>query len=286
MAGPNPVRRAPLRVAFDLVWAAVRLAVSFVPVLLYPSWLTWVVTVLLVLGVLALVVAAFTYSRVATCPGCGKLLGGLSARLDCVGHQCEHCRQFVEVKDGELVSTPEDRVDDVPSFGVLLRGVPAELPELCCACGAPSTRKLAVTGAQPALDMPHCDAHDNGARVRKSGASTLLRVGSLRFARVLAERNGLEVVGTNPRPDRPEKFPWGYGIAGLALVGFGVGVFELIGAAERSGVSIGGNALMVLIYAILGKQVLAGIFVVIGTMFLMNFVVNAGALLRLRLWPY
>lgn len=256
------LRRSSPSLTYDLTWAGVRLGVALLPVILFPSWLTWPITVLLVLGVAALVAAAFTYSYVATCPGCGGLIPSLSARLDCVGHQCPHCKRFVEVEGGKLVLTPPDRVDTVPSFAIVLRGSPGELPALCCNCGAPATGTRALVDRKTglSLDVPHCGGHEPSARLRKTGGLVRLEVGSLRFARALGERDGLDVVGTGPFSEVP-KFPWISGAAGILLTGVGVRVVT---------------------YEVPAKQLVAGLFVSLGALALMHFVVAAGFLLRRR----
>jgi hypothetical protein len=278
------IRRSPAATLYDLVWAAVRLGVAAIPVLLFASWLTWIVTVLLGLGVLMLVVAALALPGVAACPGCGAPVGSLSLTMDCVGHQCDRCLLFVENVGGQLVPTPLDRTDDTPSFGVVVGSAPGDLPELCCVCGAPATRRLPLQkGGKPYVDMPYCSAHQDGARVKAQSGRDVLYMRSLGFARALAAHHGGELVGTNRGLDQPKRIPWGQALFGLGGIIFGVGLNALLAWAEQSGAMIGGNAIMVLLYALLGKKILAGIFVSIGTFGLMGFVMGSGWLLRRRL---
>jgi hypothetical protein len=203
------------------------------------------------------------YSFVAACPGCGKLVTSLSARSDCVGHQCVHCQRFVEVEAGKLVLTPPDRASDVASFGILLRGAPVDLPALCCDCGAPATRTRTLADAKTriTLEIPHCDGHEPSAKLRKAGGRARLEVASLRFARALGERDGLDVVGTGPFSELPTRVPWMSLAGGILLTGLGIAIPG---------------------YAVPGKLLLAGLAVDLGALAFMHFVVGAGFLLRRR----
>ncbi|MDI1475125.1 hypothetical protein [Polyangium sp. y55x31] len=256
------LRRSPRSLTYDLAWASVRLGVAFLPAILFPSWLTWTVTVLLVLGVVFLIVAAFMYSYVAACPGCGGTVQGLSQKIDCVGHSCGHCKRFVEVERGRLVLTPPDRASDAPSFGVLLRGSPGELPAICCTCGAPSTRTQGFAVAGVSLDIPHCDNHEPSARLRKAAGRVRLEVASLRFAQALGERDGLDIVGNDPYSDAPARVPWLSALGGMALTGLG---FVIVRQELPS------------------KELLAGLAASAGAFVLMHFVVGAGFVVRRRL---
>ncbi|MDC3962209.1 hypothetical protein KEG38_50790 [Polyangium jinanense] len=256
------LRRSTRSLTYDLAWASARLGVAFLPAILFPSWITWTLTVLLVLGVVFLIVAAFMYSYVAACPGCGGLVQGLSLKMDCVGHQCDHCKRFVEVEGGRIVLTPPDRVSDVPSFGVLLRGSPGELPAICCTCGAPSTRMRALVMAGVSLDIPCCDDHEPSVRLRKAAGRVLLEVASLRFAQALGERDGFDVVGSGPYSDALARIPWISALAGIALTGL---------------------AFVIVRQELPSKQLLAGALAGAGAFVLMHFVVGAGFLVRRRL---
>ncbi|MDI1451494.1 hypothetical protein [Polyangium sp. 6x1] len=258
------LRRSSSSLSYDLAWAAVRLGVAFVPVILFPSWITWIVAVLLALGVVFLIVAAFMYAYVAACPGCGERVHGLSVKVDCVGHQCPHCKRFVEVEGDKLVLTPPDRASDGPSFGVLLRGSPGELPDICCTCGAPSTRTRALTDtkANVSLDAPVCDNHEPSARLRKAAGRVRLDVASIRFAQALGERDGLALVGSGPYSEAPARVPWISGLGGITLTGLG---FVL----ARQELPF--------------KELFAGIAAGLGAFVLMHFVVGAGFLVRRRI---
>ena len=256
------LRRSPTGLSYDLAWAAARFGIAFLPVILFPSWITWIVAVLLALGVVFLIVAAFMYSYAATCPGCGGLVLGLS-KLDCVGHQCGHCKRFVEVERGDLVLTPPDRATDTPSFGVVLRGSPGELPAICCTCGAPATRTRAYVDGKTgvSLDIPHCHSHEPSARLRKVAGQVRLDVASLGFARALGERDGLDLVGSGPYSEAPARVPWMSGLGGLAFTGLG---FVIVRQELPS------------------KELLAGAAAGIGAFVLMHFVVGAGFRVRRR----
>ncbi|TKD05021.1 hypothetical protein [Polyangium fumosum] len=256
------LRRSRAGLVYDLGWAGARFGVAFLPVILFPSWITWIVAVLLALGVVFLIVAAFMYSYAAACPACGGLVLGLSQR-DCAGYQCGHCKRFVEVERGDLVLTPPDRVDDTPSFGVVLRGSPGELPAICCTCGAPAARTRAYADARVgvSLAIPHCERHEPSVRLRKVAGHVRLDVASLRFARALGERDGLELVGSGPYSEAPARVPWISGLGGLGFLGLGFLIMRL----ELS-----------------SKGLLAGVAAGVGAFVLMHFVVGAGFLVRRR----
>jgi len=256
------VRRAPGRLAYDLVWVVLRVGVAVVPALLMPSWVTWIVSAWLVIGVLFLLYAAFSFSFVAACPCCGALVDGVSRRMDCVGYQCQACKRFIEQKDGELVPTPDDRKDVAPAFGVLLKDASLTLPDRCCACDGKATRTLEVSAGKsgPTLAMPHCDMHEGGARLRKTGDELQLTVRSFAYAREIAEKEGLELVGTNRDAEQPTRIPWLAGAGGVAVM-----VLFAIFAAK------------------MGGGIVAGIMVSLGAMAVMKFVADAGFLLRKRM---
>jgi hypothetical protein len=131
--------------------------------------------------------------------------------------------------------------------------------------------------------MPHCAEHEQGARVKKDGPHDVVRVRSLAFARAWAARHGYEVIGDNRSAEAPPlHIPWLHGLVSVGLLGFGIGVYALLTWAEQSGAPIAGNALMVLLYAIFGKKVLAGIFVSIGALAFHGFLLRFGAILRKR----
>lgn len=282
--GRTVIRRAPARMAYDLVLGGLLCAAAAIPVVVIASWLTWIASILLGLFALTMVVIAFKFPGVAQCPGCGAKIFGLDPEGDNIGHQCEVCRLFVSSDKGQLMPMPEQWVAIIPTFGVVVGAPPGEPPELCCVCAAPATRKLPLQKEnKPYLEMPHCAEHEGGARVKKDGAREVVTVRSLAFARAWAERHGYQVIGNNRSAEEPNlTIPWQHGLVSVGILGFGVGVYALLEWAERSGTAIAGNALMVLLYAIFGKKVLAGIFVSIGAMAFHGFVWRLGAVLRKR----
>jgi len=281
------LRRSSLRMAYDLVIAAALLGVATIPVVVLASWITWVASIFLSLLGITMLVLAFLAPGVADCPGCRKKMYGLSLSGDNIGHQCEGCGLFVSSDKGQVMPMPEHWNAIIPAFGVVVGATPGDPPEICCVCTAPATRKLPVLKEKkPYLDMPHCANHDDGARVGKYGHQDVVRVHSLAFARAWAATRAHEIVGNNRNADKDRgipPIPWLHGLVSFGILAFGVSVHALLDWAEASGSPIVGNALMLLLYAIFGKKVLAGIFVCIGTFALHGFVMRLGAVMRVRL---
>jgi hypothetical protein len=281
------LRRSSLRMACDLVLAVALLGIATIPVVVLASWITWIASIFLSLFGIGMLMLAFEFPGVADCPGCGKKMYGFSLDGDNIGHQCEGCRLFVSSHKGQVMPLPEHWSAIIPTFGVVVGGAPSEPPEICCVCAAPATRKLPVLkDKKPYLDMPHCAEHEGGARAGKHGHDGVVYVRSLAFARAWAAMRGHEVVGNNRIADKERgivPIPWLHGLVSLGIFAFGVSVHALLGWAEESGSPIVGNALMVLLYAIFGKKVLAGIFVSVGTFALYGFVMRLYAVMRVRL---
>jgi hypothetical protein len=202
---------------------------------------------------------------------------------------CPSCRAFVE-SDGRVVrETPEDSLATFPVFGAVLRGAPA-FPDRCCVCGDASTRRLPVRagGAGPTYDVPHCDAHERGASLRKDGERAVLRFRSLSYLRSFLEQNGLEPHGSNTRPAdvargrtgataaTRKEGRWFSFTAALVLWGlaaFGHAFISNDGIIELGGVG-GTNLFVLLAYRLLGKTVITAIEVGLGVLFIAAFLTS------------
>jgi hypothetical protein len=155
------------------------------------------VTLILLIGSLSGFLSAVTNSYTADCPACGspqKNLGGI--------HRCNHCLAYGEVVKGEYCVLEPDRVVNMPVFAARVPD-PCFLPNLCCACGAPSTRfqRLRIIRKEFAfnLDVPHCDLHTWGAdltteqvkREKVWSEIPVVKVGSYRFYCEFLKQNEL-----------------------------------------------------------------------------------------------
>lgn len=165
---------------------------------------------------LILIWMAIAGSGVASCPGCGGRVEGLSMGSN-DGVLCGGCKKFLEGKEGNLRLTEEGRVADAPLFGAVL---PESFgwPEGCCVCRQPSSRRdsvslslpsaasagkgLAVTaitggvvtqtggGIRYTVEVPHCAEHKEGALLGSAPQSKVrIRFRSYPYLRAFCETN-------------------------------------------------------------------------------------------------
>jgi hypothetical protein len=187
------------------------------------SGIVWLIAWALTLfaGVMAIAffwIAARESGR-AACPGCGASVANLDAKVAFRAVACKGCGRYVACRSGELSMVADDFVSDSPVFAAPL---PQNVswPALCCACGAPSTRLVAVehnesqTGRNVALgaaglavgvlavrtgggrtfrvEIPSCDQHTDGAKLDTTDSSTSgleIKVRSYAFWRDFQDRN-------------------------------------------------------------------------------------------------
>jgi hypothetical protein len=280
------IRRAPARMAFEVLAGVLLLAVAAIPVVALASWLTWIASSLMALIALARFIVAFMQPGSAECPGCGKRLFGLEVGGDNIGHQCERCLLFVCSDDGQLVPTPERWTGLIPVFGVVVDAQPGAPPELCAVCAAPATRKLPLLkDGKPYLDMPHCAEHDDGARVTsyKYHNRDVVLVRSLAFARAWAGEHGHALIGNNRHEaEQVTRIPWLHGLGSIAMLAFGIGVHALLTRVEQNGGSSAGYSGLAVIYDLVGKKVLAGVPVILGASTMQGFVMRIAVVMCKR----
>jgi hypothetical protein len=133
-----------------------------------PFW-PWVVGV----GAIAIFVSAIYDSGEALCPRCETLLG-----LGSGFNQCANCGHFFEIDGGRLREIERSSVTGLPFFGIPWTQVTPSMPPLCCACGVPASRTVRISMEAPigsgpittqvarfAIDMPHCENHNDGADI-------------------------------------------------------------------------------------------------------------------------
>jgi hypothetical protein len=150
---------------------------------------------------------AFGGAGVATCPGCGAALSGLSTKSN-DGVLCSSCHRYSQGDNGTLWLTDENRIADDPIFGSPLPER-FNFPAVCCVCGQPekSREKIslrmqnassAVTAATVgvtssttvSVDVPHCGDHNGGALLSGTPDRTHIKFRSYPYLRLFCQANG------------------------------------------------------------------------------------------------
>lgn len=157
----TPVARSWTRTLTALLFALVMLGLACFLAYMNRTLEGVIGTLIFLIGALAGLLTAMTHSYTGVCPACGspqKRLGGI--------HRCDDCLAYGEVVKGEYCELEPDRVVNAPVFAARVPEQ-CQMPKLCCACGAPSTRfqRLRIIRKHFAfnLDVPHCDLHTGGA---------------------------------------------------------------------------------------------------------------------------
>jgi hypothetical protein len=287
--GANPIRRRwrttllALAVGAIIAGAAVLLEVFVISSLVGHLF----ALVLLGLGLLFASVAAT--AGVGECPRCGESLSvSLSTRERDPGLVCPGCQRFLEGDGRVLRETAADTVAARPVFGVVL-GDRAVMPDRCCICGEASTRVLPARtlDGRASVEVPHCDAHEGGAWLRKEGERLVMRFRSLAFAAALLEQNGLEPHGTNTSRVATTPLPrdstaaaraegrWFYFAAALffwALAALSYAAISDDGIIELGDGMRASNFVLLVAYRLLGKKLIAVGEIGLGALFFLGFV--------------
>jgi hypothetical protein len=236
-----------------------------------------------ILALAALFVRVAVGAGVADCPSCGERLSLSLGRRD-PAILCPCCHVFIESDGRTLGETPEGTQATFPAFGAVLRGDPV-FPDRCCVCGEASTRRLPVraTVDGPSYEVPHCDAHERGASLRKNETSFILRFRSLAYLKSFLAQNGLEARGSNtvlakpgaaPKPAGPMKEDrWLSLAAALFLWGLAALCYAFI--SDDGIIEFGGhratNLIILLTYKLLGKKLVAAAEIGLGAIFFLAF---------------
>ncbi len=155
------------------------------------------------------------------CPSCGAMLDDLQRRRENPSVLCSSCGAFHEGSSGELWAVDLNRIADAPRYPAR---APDEIrwPGGCSVCGAEATQHVAIAleqvqlgksvagsvalsaalapiGARGValamsrrtLDVPHCAAHSDGAKLQASadGAGLDVVFRSLAFQRAFCSLN-------------------------------------------------------------------------------------------------
>jgi hypothetical protein len=155
---------------------------------------------------LLLVYMSFGGAGSCTCPVCNAALAGLSIRAN-DGVLCDACHNYVEGKNGVLWQTDTARVAEEPMFSSPLPAA-FNFPPGCCVCGAPEAGREQIkfrtmnassaitasavgltTSTEVSVAVPHCAAHQGGARLSASAAHTQIKFRSYPYLRAFCQLN-------------------------------------------------------------------------------------------------
>jgi hypothetical protein len=289
--GANPIRRRWRTTLVALAVGAILAgAVALLEVFVISSIVGHLVALAL-LGLSLLFASVAATAGGAECPRCGESLS-LSTRGRDPALVCPGCQRFLEADGRVLRETAVDTVAARPVFGVLLRDR-AVMPDRCCVCGEASTRVLPARtlDGRASLEVPHCDAHEDGAWLRKQGDRLVVRFRSLAFAAAFLEQNGLEPCGTNTWRPATATTPrastaasraegrWFYFAAALffwALAALSYAMITDDGIIEIGDGMRASNLVILLAYRLLGKKLIAVGEIALGALFFFGFLGSFG----------
>jgi hypothetical protein len=169
---PDPAARRKVRLA-GLTTAALGLGISASAMTLGPLAAAFGGGLAL-LG-LALYKEAPDSPMKASCPACSDVITGIDPRTDVI--QCPSCGEHAGVTGETLVAVRHDFVAREPAFAIPIARARRGLPAICAHCGAAGARhvvslEVSAFGTQvdvdlpvQVVDVPHCEAHDDGATV-------------------------------------------------------------------------------------------------------------------------
>ena len=185
-----------------------------------------------VAGVIAIVallsVTDLGKGRIGACPRCAT---PVEVR-DGAGYMCPGCMAFLEVDRTQLLASRDDAVNPRPVFGVE-GGSFLHLPESCCVCMAPATRKIATKVGVRTLEVPYCAEHDRGIGVH----GRIVSFRSLPYARATSQMSKAELVGRNSASDAKSD-RWLMFAIGLGMTGAAAATYFWLGSLEREGYEI------------------------------------------------
>ena len=287
--GANPIRRRWRTTLVALaVGAIIAGAVALLEVFVVSS-IVGHLFALALLGLSLLFASIAATAGVAECPRCGESLS-LSTRGRDPALVCPGCQRFLEGDGRVLRETAADTVAARPVFGVVLRDR-VVMPDRCCVCGEASTRVLPARtlDGRASVEVPHCDAHEGGAWLRKEGERLVMRFRSLAFAAAFLEQNGLEPNGTNtarratattttPRVSTAASRAegrWFYFTAALflwALAALSYATISDDGIIHLGDGMRASNLVVLLAYRLLGKKLIGLGEIGLGALFFLGFV--------------
>ncbi|HEY5950975.1 MAG TPA: hypothetical protein VIV40_36030 [Kofleriaceae bacterium] len=151
------------------------------------------------------------------------------------GYQCPSCKTFLASDRGALIVAPKGRVAKYCRFGVHYDGE-LVLPDCCCVCTRPATRRIPIVLGTAKLDVPYCAEHEGGTVVDPKRHSVRFR--SLDYATLVCEANHGQLEGVNKVDKRSRDGRWlGFGL-GILMSGGAALAYWGLAALERDGYEI------------------------------------------------
>jgi hypothetical protein len=166
--------------------------------------------------------------RIGACPRCAT---PVEVR-DGAGYLCPGCKTFLEVDRSQLLASKDDAVAAQPMFGVE-GGSSLVLPDCCCVCMGPTTRRISTKAGAASLSVPYCAEHERGVGAR----TRVMTFRSLPFARMVSEVSNAPLVGRNDASDAKGDRWLMFGI-GLLMTGGAAATYFWLSGLERSGYEI------------------------------------------------
>lgn len=163
--------------------------------------------------------------RIAACPRCAT---PVEVR-DGAGYLCPSCKAFLEVDRTQLLASKDDAVAARPVFGVE-GATTLLLPDCCCVCMGPTTRRVSTKAGAASLSVPYCAEHDKGVGIR----TRAITFRSLPYAHRTSEMSDSTLVGRNPVSDAKTDRWLMFGI-GLLMTGGAAATYFWLSGLERSG---------------------------------------------------
>lgn len=226
-----------------------------------------------VAGLVAVIAALFARGigagKVGTCPRCGtEVEVGASGPH---GYPCPSCETYLDVDRGQLIVTPSTRVANRPRFAVEAAGELA-LPDCCCVCSAPTTKRVSTRVGRGTFDVPYCAQHSHGLVGDSSSGTVLFR--SYPYALRVAEASQGRIVARKPRHSGDTR--WIAFGATLLMGGLAAGTYWGLAALDRSGYEIVPASLkglvLWLVLKLLGRLWVTAIFATLAATFFGVFV--------------
>jgi hypothetical protein len=221
----TPLRRSKWAFATALLFSLATGAVAYVAFrYVAAGWIGYAVAG--GLAILALLsVSDVGRGRIGACPQCAT---PVEVR-DGAGYLCPTCKTFLEVDRTQLLASREDVISPRPVFGVEGASF-LHLPDSCCVCMAPATRKIATKVGVRTLDVPYCAEHERGIGVR----GHVMAFRSLPYARATSQGSNVALVGRND-VNTTASDRWLMFFIGALMTGGAAATYFWLSGLERQG---------------------------------------------------
>ena len=163
--------------------------------------------------------------KLGDCPRCGTQI---EVGLPPHGYQCPSCKTMLDTDRGQLIVTPKSRVSKLSRFVVSYDGE-LVLPDCCCVCTGPTTRRIPTPIGKASIDVPYCAEHSRGVLVDPKRRAVSFR--SFDYATRVCEASNGRLEGANKPPARREGDKIDKHAADSRWLGLGLAVLFAGGAA-------------------------------------------------------